>query len=304
MTVDLSVKLGPLELKNPILTASGCFGYGLEFEELLDLNKLGGIVTKGISLKPRMGNSPVRIAETYGGMLNSIGLQNVGLEAFLKDKLPKLKKFNTAVIVNIFGESIDDYLRVAEGLNEGDNISAIEANISCPNVKLGGLQFGTDPETVYTLAKGLKSASKFPIIMKLTPNVTSIATVAKAAEEGGADILSLINTLRGMVVSLEEKKPILANTFGGLSGPCIKPVALAMLHQVKKAVKIPIIGLGGIVNGNDALEFLMVGASAVQIGTANFLKTDSAIDILNSLSQYLENKSYTRLTDFIGTLKT
>ena len=304
MTVDLSVKLGPLELKNPILTASGCFGYGLEFEELLDLNKLGGIVTKGISLKPRMGNSPVRIAETYGGMLNSIGLQNVGLEAFLKDKLPKLKKFNTAVIVNIFGESIDDYLRVAEGLNDGDNISAIEANISCPNVKLGGLQFGTDPETVYTLAKGLKSASKFPIIMKLTPNVTSIATVAKAAEEGGADILSLINTLRGMVVSLEEKKPILANTFGGLSGPCIKPVALAMLHQVKKAVKIPIIGLGGIVNGNDALEFLMVGASAVQIGTANFLKTDSAIDILNSLSQYLENKSYTRLTDFIGTLKT
>jgi len=301
--VDLSVNLGPLKLKNPVITASGCFGYGLEFENLLDLNKLGGISTKGISLKPRSGNKPVRIAETCGGMLNSIGLQNVGLEVFLKEKLPKLKKFNTAIIVNIFGEFEDEYLRLAEALNEGEKISALEVNISCPNVKKGGLQFGTDPESVYSLAKKLKAVSRFPIIMKLTPNVTDIRVIAKAAQEGGADILSLINTVRGMAVDLEKRKPVLANTYGGLSGPAIKPIALAMLDQVKKTVNLPLIGLGGIMTAKDALEFHLVGASAVEIGTGNFIKSDLALDIVDGISDYLKAKGILRLEDFIGKIE-
>lgn len=303
MPVDLSVNLGPLKLKNPVITASGCFGYGLEFENLLDLNKLGGISTKGISLKPRSGNKPVRIAETCGGMLNSIGLQNVGLEVFLKEKLPKLKKFNTAIIVNIFGEFEDEYLRLAEALNEGEKISALEVNISCPNVKKGGLQFGTDPESVYSLAKKLKAVSRFPIIMKLTPNVTDIRVIAKAAQEGGADILSLINTVRGMAVDLEKRKPVLANTYGGLSGPAIKPIALAMLDQVKKTVNLPLIGLGGIMTAKDALEFHLVGASAVEIGTGNFIKSDLALDIVDGISDYLKAKGILRLEDFIGKIE-
>lgn len=303
MSIDLSVKLGPLKLKNPVLAASGCFGYGIEFENLMDLNKLGGIVTKGISLKPRAGNRTVRIAETYGGMLNSIGLQNVGLEIFLKEKLPPLRKFDTAVIVNVFGETLDEYYRLAEGLNKGENIAALEVNVSCPNVEKGGMQSGTDSEFVYSLAKGLKDISRFPIIVKLTPNVTDITVIARAAEEGGADILSLINTLKGMAVNLEEKRPTLANIFGGLSGPCIKPIAMAMLFQTAKAVKIPLIGIGGIMNSKDALEFMMAGASAVEIGTANFIKSDSAIDILEGIAGYLNERGIKKLADFVGTLQ-
>jgi dihydroorotate dehydrogenase (NAD+) catalytic subunit len=300
--VDLSVKLGPLKLKNPILTASGCFGYGLEFEKVLDLNELGGFVTKGISLLPRKGNKTTRIAETYGGMLNSIGLQNVGLEVFIKEKLPALKKYNTAVIVNIFGEFEEEYYKLAQALNPCDGITALEANISCPNVKKGGIQFGTDPDSVYNLTKGLKNASRFPIIMKLTPNVTDIRTVAKAAVEGGADILSVINTLRGMAVDLENKKPVLSTIYGGLSGPCIKPIALAMVHQVLKVVKIPVIGIGGIMDEKDALEFMLLGASAVQVGTANFVKTDASIDILTGIRSYLESRGIKKVTDFIGSI--
>jgi dihydroorotate dehydrogenase (NAD+) catalytic subunit len=300
--VDLSVKLGPLKLKNPVLTASGCFGYGLEFEKVLNLSELGGFVTKGISLLPRKGNKTTRIAETYGGMLNSIGLQNVGLEVFIKEKLPALKKYNTAVIVNIFGEFEEEYYKLAQALNPCDGITALEANISCPNVKKGGIQFGTDPDSVYNLTKGLKNASRFPIIMKLTPNVTDIRTVAKAAEEGGADILSVINTLRGMAVDLENKKPVLSTVYGGLSGPCIKPIALAMVHQVLKVVKIPVIGIGGIMDEKDALEFMLLGASAVQVGTANFVKTDASIDILTGIRSYLESRGIKKVTDFIGSI--
>jgi len=303
LSIDLTIDLGPLKLKNPVLTASGCFGYGLEFTDLLDLNRLGGFCTKGISLKPRLGNPTVRIAETYGGMLNSIGLQNVGLDEFLNDKLPKLKEYDTAIIVNIFGESEDEYLKLAELLNDADNVAALEANISCPNVEKGGLQFGTDPDAVFSLAKGLKSVSRFPIIMKLTPNVTDISALAKAAEEGGADILSLINTLRGMAVDLINKKPVLATTYGGLSGPAIKPVALALLHQVRKAVNIPLMGIGGIMNAKDALEFLCVGASAVQVGTANFIKADASLEVLDGIEKYLKENGFKRLRDFIGTIE-
>ncbi len=303
MSVDLSINLGSLSLKNPVLTASGCFGYGLEFDQVMNLSKLGGICTKGISIKPRKGNPTTRIAETYGGMLNSIGLQNVGLDVFLNEKLPEMNKYDSAIIVNIFGETESEYLKLAEALNRGKGISALEANISCPNVDKGGLQFGTDPEAVYSLAKGLKSVSRFPVIMKLTPNVTDITSLAKAAQEGGADILSLINTLKGMAVDLESGMPVLATTYGGLSGPCIKPVALAMIHQVRKAVTIPLIGIGGIMNAHDALEFLMTGASAVQIGTANFVKSDAATDILDGIESYFKKKKINKLSEFIGTLK-
>lgn len=302
MKVDLSVNLGPLKLKNPVLTASGCFGYGLEFEDVVDLNRLGGILTKGISLKPRSGNPVVRIAETYGGMLNSIGLQNVGLDAFIKDKIPPLKKYDTAVIVNIFGETEDEYLKLAGELNAAEHIAALEVNISCPNVKKGGIQFGTDANAVHSLTKNLKKVSRFPIIMKLTPNVTDICEIALASEEGGADILSLVNTFRGMAVDIEKRKPVLATTYGGLSGPCIKPLALAMLHQVATVVKIPLIGMGGIMNVRDVLEFLITGASAVQVGTANFIKSDITMDIVEGLKDHLEKNGIKRISDLIGTI--
>jgi len=299
---DLKVQLGPLKLKNPVLTASGCFGYGIEFAELLDLSRLGGIVTKGVSLKPRRGNPTVRIAETYGGMLNSIGLQNVGIEAFLSEKLPLLRKFDTEVIVNIFGEVEEEYLKLAEKFKMIDGLAALEVNISCPNVAKGGLQFGTDPDSVYSLAKELKKISGQPIIMKLTPNVSDITQIALAAQEGGADMISLINTLKGMAVDLVKMKPVLATTYGGLSGPCIKPVALAMCHQVSKKVKIPIIGMGGIMNGRDAIEFIACGASAVQVGTANFVKSNIAVDIVDEMNEYMDSNGIKDIEQVRGNL--
>ncbi|MBW2616668.1 MAG: dihydroorotate dehydrogenase, partial [Deltaproteobacteria bacterium] len=287
---DLKVRIGPLKLKNPVLTASGTFGYGQEFSELVDLNELGGIVVKGLSLKPRAGNPPPRIVETPCGMLNAIGLANIGLESFLREKLPWLQKLNTAVIVNIYGHSIDEYGAVAAGLKGVEGISAIEVNISCPNVEKGGMAFGTDPDiSAKVTEKVLKNTDK-PVIVKLTPNVTDITVIAKAVEKAGAHAVSLINTLTGMAIDVETRVPKLANISGGLSGPAIRPVAVYMVYQVARSVKIPVIGVGGIMDYRNALEFLIAGASAIQVGTANFVDPGVSLKIIEGLKKFCEDQ--------------
>jgi dihydroorotate dehydrogenase (NAD+) catalytic subunit len=300
---DLRVKIGDLELKNPVLTASGTFGYGREFSSLIDLNLLGGIVVKGVSLKPREGNPPPRIVETPCGMLNAIGLANVGLENFLKEKLPWLKGLNTAVIVNIYGHTVEEYGAVAAGLSGVKGISAIEVNISCPNVDQGGMAFGTDPEMSAKVTECVVKETDKPVIVKLSPNVTDIRKIAVAAEDAGADALSLTNTLTGMAIDIEKRVPKLANITGGLSGPAIRPVTLFMVHQVVRAVKIPVIGVGGIVDYRDALEFLIAGARAIQIGTANFVNPRASLDIIEGLRIFCQDKGIDRIEDLIGTLK-
>jgi dihydroorotate dehydrogenase (NAD+) catalytic subunit len=301
---DLSVRIGPLELKNPVIAASGTFGYGQEFSPMVDPGLLGGIVVKGLSLKPRAGNPPPRIVETSCGMLNAVGLANVGVDTFLREKLPWFRKFETAVIVNIYGHSMEEYGKVAAALKGVEGISALEVNISCPNVECGGMAFGTDPDvSARVTEKVLKSCDK-PVIVKLSPNVTDIRVVATAVEKAGAHALSLINTLTGMAVDMEERRPVLANTSGGLSGPAIKPVALHMVHQVVRTVRIPVIGIGGIMDYRDALEFLIVGARAVQVGTANFVNPRATLDILEGLGTYCRKKGIRCIEQIIGTLKT
>ena len=300
---DLRVKIGALELKNPILTASGTFGYGREFSSLIDLDLLGGIVVKGVSLKPREGNPPPRIVETPCGMLNAIGLANVGLESFLKEKLPWLQRLNTAVIVNIYGHTVEEYGAVAAGLSGVKGISAIEVNISCPNVDQGGMAFGTDPDMSAKVTECVVKETNKPVIVKLSPNVTDIRKVAVAVESAGADALSLTNTLTGMAIDIEKRVPKLANISGGLSGPAIRPVALFMVHQVVRAVKIPVIGVGGIVDYRDALEFLIAGARAIQVGTANFVNPKAPLDIIEGLRMFCQDKGIDRIEDIIGTLK-
>ena len=300
---DLKVRIGPLELKNPVLTASGTFGYGQEFAGLVDLNELGGIVVKGLSLKPRAGNPPPRIVETPCGMLNAIGLANIGLESFLREKLPWLQKLNTAVIVNIYGHSIDEYGAVAAGLKGVEGISAIEVNISCPNVEKGGMAFGTDPDvSAKVTEKVLKNTDK-PVIVKLSPNVTDITVIAKAVEKAGAHAVSLINTLTGMAIDIETRVPKLANILGGLSGPAIRPVAVYMVYQVARAVKIPVIGVGGIMDYRHALEFLMAGASAIQVGTANFVNPGVSLKIIEGLKKFCEAQGISSIEEIIGSLK-
>ena len=300
---DLRVKIGSIELKNPVLTASGTFGYGREFSSLIDLDLLGGIVVKGISLKPREGNPPPRIVETPCGMLNAIGLANVGLENFLKEKLPWLQGLNTAVIVNIYGHTVEEYGAVAAGLSGVKGISAIEVNISCPNVEQGGMAFGTDPDMAAKVTECVIKEADKPVIVKLSPNVTDIRKIAVAVEDAGADALSLTNTLTGMAIDIEKRVPKLANISGGLSGPAIRPVALFMVHQVVKSVKIPVIGVGGIVDHRDALEFLIAGARAIQIGTANFVNPKASLDIIEGLRMFCQEKGIDRIEDVIGTLK-
>jgi len=300
---DLRVKIGALELKNPVLTASGTFGYGREFSSLIDLDLLGGIVVKGVSLKPREGNPPPRIVETPCGMLNAIGLANVGLESFLKEKLPWLQGLNTVVIVNIYGHTVEEYGAVAAGLSGVKGISAVEVNISCPNVEQGGMAFGTDPDMSAKVTERVVKETDKPVIVKLSPNVTDIRKIAVAAEGAGADALSLTNTLTGMAIDIEKRVPKLANITGGLSGPAIRPVALFMVHQVVRAVKIPVIGVGGIVDYRDALEFLIAGASAIQIGTANFVNPRASLDIVEGLRSFCQEKGIDRIEDLIGTLK-
>ena len=278
--------IGGISMKNPLITASGTCGYGREMAELFDLSILGGISVKGTTLEPRLGNKPPRIAETPSGMLNSVGLQNPGIEMVIKKELPFLSQFDTAVILNIAGHSIEEYGLIAERLDEVPNLAAVEINISCPNVKAGGMSFGVDPQVAAQVVSLVKSKTKLPVIAKLTPNVTDITEIAKACEAAGADILALINTVLSMVIDIETRKPLLANGFGGLSGPAIKPLAVRMVWQTAQAVSIPIIGMGGITTAEDAIEFLLAGASAFQIGSANFHNPYAAPQILSLIHIY------------------
>ena len=301
-TPDLTTKLGPLKLKNPVMTASGTFGYGLEFESLLDLSLLGAVIVKGLSLEPIAGNPPPRIVETPCGMLNAIGLANIGLDSFLKEKLPKLKGLDTKIIVNIYGHHLDDYGELASALKGVDGISALEVNISCPNVERGGMVFGIDPDVSARVTERVLKNTDKPVIVKLTPNVTDIRPVAKAVESAGAHAISLINTLTGMAIDVENHTPKLANVSGGLSGPAIRPVALHMVYQVVQTVGIPVIGMGGIVDYRDALEFLIAGARAVEVGTASFVNPRSTLDVLEGLRRYCREKSIDRIDEIIGSL--
>ena len=297
---DLSVDFAGIKLKNPVLTASGTFGYGEEFAEFVDLNKLGGVIVKGISLKPIKGNPPPRIWETPSGMLNAIGLENPGVDVFLGEKLPYLRKFDTAVIVNVFGYSLEEYVGVVERLDGVSGISGLEVNISCPNVKQGGIVFGTNLKAAFELLSALRTATKLPLIAKLSPNVTDITEFAGAARDAGCDGLSLINTLLGMAIDVRCRKPRLANCTGGLSGPAIRPVAVRMVWQAAQAVEIPIIGMGGIVTGEDALEFILAGASAVAIGTSNFVNPRATLDVLAGMEQIMLEQGAGDIKGLVG----
>jgi dihydroorotate dehydrogenase (NAD+) catalytic subunit len=301
--INMSVKIGKLKLKNPVMTASGTFGYGEEYADYVDLNKLGAIVVKGLSLKPRAGNPPPRIMETTGGMLNAVGLQNIGVDAFIEEKLPFLRQYDTKVIVNIYGETYDEYKKVAQKLSSAKGVHALEVNISCPNVQKGGLSFGADSKTAAAVTRKVKDATDLPVIVKLTPNVTDITAIATAVEKAGADALSLINTITGMSVDIFTKKPHLKNITGGLSGPAIKPVALRMVWLVLQKVSIPVIGIGGIMNAEDALEFLMLGAKAVQIGTANFINPQATMDVLAGIEKFMQMSNIVNINKLIGTFK-
>lgn len=301
--VNLAVDIGSLKIKNPVMTASGTFGYGEEYADYVDLNRLGAIVVKGLSLKPRLGNPPPRIMETAGGMLNAVGLQNIGVDVFIEEKLPFLQKHDVAVIANIYGESYLEYQKVARKLSSVKGVHALEVNVSCPNVKKGGLSFGADPKAAAEVTRRVKGETNLPVIVKLTPNVTDIAAIAQAVEKAGADAVSLINTLAGMSVDLKTRMSHLKNITGGLSGPAIKPVALRMVWQVVKRVSIPVIGIGGIMNAEDALEFLILGAKAVQIGTANFINPRATLNIIDGIQNYLIDNKIEDINEIIGTFK-
>lgn len=299
----LAVEIGALKLKNPVMTASGTFGYGEEYAPYVDLNRLGAIIVKGLSLTPRRGNPSPRIMETPAGMLNAIGLQNVGVKSFIRDKLPYLRQFDTAIIANVYGETIEDYLRVSEILTAADGVHALEINVSCPNVKKGGVAFGTDPDMVAEVTAGVKGVTDLPVIVKLSPNVTDIVVMAKAAEAAGADAVSLINTITGMSVDVEKRIPHLKNVTGGLSGPAIKPIALRMVWQVASQVQIPVIGIGGIMSAADALEFFIVGARAIQVGTANFVEPRATMSIIEGIEAYMKRHHIVDMDDLVGSLK-
>ncbi|MGA9110809.1 MAG: dihydroorotate dehydrogenase [Smithella sp.] len=299
----MAVNLGRLKLNNPVMSASGTFGYGEEYAGYIDLNRLGAVVVKGLSLKPRLGNPPPRIMETASGMLNSIGLQNIGVDAFIEEKLPFLRKYDTAVIANIYGETYDEFKKVAKKLSSAKGVHALEVNISCPNVKKGGVCFGTDPKIAARVTRTVKDETGLPVIVKLTPNVTDIAAIAQAVEKAGADIISLINTLTGMSIDLKTRSPHLKNITGGLSGPAIKPVALRMVWQVIQKISIPVIGIGGIMTAEDALEFLILGAKAVQIGTANFVNPHATLNVIEGIKNYLIDHKIRDINDIIGTFQ-
>jgi dihydroorotate dehydrogenase (NAD+) catalytic subunit len=303
MKPKMDVQIGTgLTLKNPVMTASGTFGYGEEYSRYLDLNRLGAIVVKGLSLEPRRGTPPPRIMETPCGMLNAIGLENVGVRAFIREKIPFLRKYDTAVIANIFGETIDEYRKVAEILSDADGVHALEINVSCPNVQKGGIAFGSSPDLAAEVTGAVKEATDMPVIVKLSPNVTDITEVAEAVEGAGADAVSLINTLKGMSVDIEKRIPHLHNITGGLSGPAIRPIALRMAWEVVRSVSIPVIGIGGIVCGNDALQFLIAGVSAVQVGTANFTNPRATVNVLEEIESYMARHGIQDIHDLIGTL--
>ena len=299
-TCDLTVKIGKMILKNPVIVSSGTFGFGEEFEDFFDLNHLGAIISKGISLTPMMGNPPPRIFETEGGIINSIGLQNPGFQAFIKNKLPYYRNLKTHLIINFFGKSQREYIELARRFDSVPGISGLEMNISCPNIKRGGIVFGTDPQMAYRLVQAVRKATTLTLIVKLSPNVTDIALMAKSVEEGGADAVSLVNTFRAMAINIYTRKPELGNIIGGLSGPAIKPIALRMVWEVNQAVHIPIIGMGGIMNAEDAIEFILVGASAIQIGTANLINPKTGIEVIHGIKKYLNQNKINRIQKLIG----
>lgn len=295
--IDLSVNVGPIKLRNPILVASGTVGYGNEIAEFIDLSKIGGIVTKSLSLRPRKGNPPQRIVETPAGMLNAIGLQNVGVEEFLKEKIPFLKKYSTTLICNIAASTVDEYVECTRLLTSEESIDAFEINVSCPNVKEGGLQFGNDPSAVGLITGRVKAVTNKPVIVKLSPNVSYISEFAKVVKEEGGEAVSAINTLVGTAFDIKTKKPKLHNVFGGLSGPAIKPIALAKVLEIKQKVDIPIIGIGGIMNWKDVIEFMIAGSSAVQVGTLNFIDPTASVKIIDELLKYCEENGINKISE-------
>lgn len=303
--MNLEVQLAPkskrgLLLSNPVMTASGTFGYGMEYSEIVDIQRLGAIVCKGTTLKPREGNPQPRLVETASGVLNSIGLENVGVEALIRDITPIWKEWQVPVIVNIAGERVEDYAQVAAKLEGVAGIAGVEVNISCPNVKAGGLEFGTDPNTAFEVTSAVRRATGLPLLVKLTPNITDITEVAKAVVAGGADALTVCNTLRGMAISIERRRPTLGNLCGGLSGPAMKPVALYLVYMVVKSVRVPVVGCGGIATADDAVEFLMAGASAVQVGTAHFTDPGASLKVLNGIEEFMRSKGIKDLAEVIG----
>lgn len=302
-SMNTQVTLAGVTLKNPVMTASGTFGSGMEYSEFVDLNKLGAVVTKGVANVPWPGNPVPRVAEVYGGMLNAIGLQNPGVEVLLERDIPFLKQYDTKIIVNVCGKTVEDYLEVVERLGEEPAVAMLEINVSCPNVKEGAIAFGQKAEALYDITRQVKAHAKQPVIMKLSPNVTDIAEMARAAEAAGADALSLINTITGMKIDIHRRKFVLANKTGGMSGPAIKPVAVRMVYQAAHAVKIPIIGMGGISNADDAIEFLLAGASAVSIGAMNFVNPYTTVEVVKGIEEYLEKYGIENVTDLIGAVE-
>lgn len=300
--MNMKTVIAGVELKNPIITASGTFGFGREYNEFYDVGLLGGICSKGLTLEPRQGNDPVRIAETPSGLLNSVGLQNPGVEYFIENELPFMKSTGAAVIANAAGSTESDYVKIVERLSETD-VDMIELNISCPNVKCGGMAFGVSPDGVYSITKAVRKVCKKPLMIKLTPNVSDIAENARAAERGGADAISLINTVAGMAVDYKKRRPVLKAVGGGLSGPCVKPIALRMVYASKKAVNIPVVGMGGIMTGEDAAEFMLCGASAVQVGSANIFDPFAALRIVNELTKLAERDNINDITTLVGGLR-
>lgn len=299
MSINLQVEIAGVKMKNPVTTASGTFGSGAEYSQFVDLSRLGAVTTKGVANVPWPGNPTPRIAETYGGMLNAIGLQNPGIDVFCERDIPYLREHDAAIIVNVCGKSVKDYVEVVERLRD-EPVDLLEINVSCPNVKEGGIAFGQDPKALYEITKAVKEAAKQPIMMKLSPNVTNIADMARAAEAGGSDALSLINTLTGMKIDVHRRKILLANQTGGMSGPAIKPVAVRMVYQVAKAVSLPIIGMGGIATAEDALEFLMAGATAVAVGTANFRNPYAVIEVIEGIEAYMRENGIEDIHELIG----
>jgi dihydroorotate dehydrogenase (NAD+) catalytic subunit len=300
--VNLEVKIGKMTLKNPVMTASGTFGYGEEYAEFVDLNRLGAVVVKGLSLLPKQGNPPPRVVETASGMLNAIGLQNIGIKKFMQEKLPFLRRFDTSVIVNFFGDSIAEYAGAAELLSSAEGIHGLEMNISCPNKQAGWCIFGTDPKVTREVVGAVRRATHLPLIVKLSPNVTDISLMARVAEDAGADAVSLINTITGMAIDIRTRRPKLANITGGLSGPAIKPVAVRMVYEVFRAVKIPVIGMGGIMTSDDAIEFMIAGARAVAVGTANFVRPRVTLEILDGIMGYMEEQRLEEIGSLTGTV--
>jgi dihydroorotate dehydrogenase (NAD+) catalytic subunit len=302
--MDLSVQIGSLRLKNPLIAASGCFGYGVEYAETVDLSFLGGIAVKGLFLAEREGHPPPRIVETPAGMLNAIGLQGIGVHRFIDEKLPELRARGATVIVNICGTTIDEYAEVARILSDADGVAALELNISCPNIKEGGITFGCSLTGTFDVVSAVRRVTRLPIIPKLTPNVTDVASFARASEEAGADAVSLVNTFLAMVIDVETRQPKISNVLGGLSGPAIRPIAVRMVYECHETVKIPILGMGGIADARDALEFMIAGASAVQVGTANFVDPLIWPKLLDGLSDYMKRHQIARIRDLVGSLDT